>query len=226
MAGSAANPYAVSKEPSSTGAAPDPSGKYRWGGPGAYSVPDIPNTTDPEWTDGYSPQIAAAGSPTGAMLPDDVRTGRRKEPENDPNNLAYNRLRSAEWLNRVSVEHVTLGNYPAMQDKPNVPVVPDQVQAKLPIRPTATQAPVDNLVSRPWPIPGNAAETAPGVELHVSMADHRRDYPIYLMQPRGGIGVNHIHQTPTPWDTNLFVAPETPANAPEQGIFGGRKWGL
>lgn len=218
------NPYA--RPPDTGGAAPNPSGRYRMGGPGRYSVPDVPDSTDPEWTDGFSPEIATAGSADGTKLPDNIRTGRRKPPPNDPNDARYSALRSSEKLRRHAVEDVRLGQYPIRQERPYTPPIPDQVQEKAPTRPTAKMAPTDNLMVRPWHIPRNAAEAlGPNATLHFSMADHRRTYPIMMMQPRGGIGINNISAKPVPWDAELYAAPDpTPVNAP--GLFGPRRFGL
>lgn len=221
------NPYAVPK-PSAGGAAPDPSGRFRIGGPGRYSVPDIPDSTNPEYRDGFSPEIATGGSSDGTRVPDNIRTGRRKPPENDPNDHRYTAQRYAEYFRRHSVEQVQLGQtyVGPSQAKPNKPYIPDLEQEKLPIRRTATTAPTDNLLRRPWPVPRNAAEAlGPNATLHFSMADHRRLYPIMQMQPRGGIGINNIRNTPVPWDAELYAVPEE--NAPNMpGLFGSRRWGL
>lgn len=227
MPASGSNPYTRPGEPR-PGAAPDPSGKFRWGGPGRYSVPDIPDSTDPEYLEGYSPALASAGAYDGTLVGDNIRTGQRKPPPNDSNNKEYRDKQYQEFKYRHSVEELTLGNWPEQQVRPYTPKIPDQVDEKAPIRPTATMAPVDNLMRRPWNIPRNAADAiGPNVELHLSMADHRRAYDIYMMQPRGGIGVNTIRSTPQPWDANLYVAPEA-SNEHNAGVFGGgnRRFGL
>lgn len=224
MPANGANPYARPTSPG-TGAAPDPSGKFRLGGPGRYSVPDIPNSTNPEYTDGFSPALTS-GSTTGDTFPDNIRTGARKPPVNDPNNLQYSRRRYGESLFRQSAEQWRPGRTRVRQQKPEIPVIPDQVQEKLPTRPTASMAPTDNLMTRPWHIPRNAADAiGPGVPLHISMADHRRNYAIFTMQPRGGVGTNTYRPTPRPWDAELFVPPQ-PVNTNNPGVFGPRRFGL
>lgn len=220
-----ANPYA--RPPDSVGgAAPNPSGKYRLGGPGRYAVPDVPETTDPEWTDGFSPHLAAGGSYDGTRFPDIIRIGKRKPPPNDPNDKHYTAVRDAEKARRLTVEHVTEPQPRIRQSGPYVPPIPDQVQPKLPTRRTATMAPSDAILTRPWHVPRNATDAlGPNAVLHFSMADHRRNYPIMMMQPRGGIGINNIRNQPVPWDTELYVQHEpAPPNTP--GLFGSRRFGL
>lgn len=216
------NPYA---RPSSAGdgSAPNPSGQFRLGGPGRYSVPDIPDTTDPDYTDGYSPQISVAGSADGTKLPSDIRIGRRNPPPNDPNDREYSRRRWSDFLRRTSVERVSEAQPRIRQERPYVPVYPDAVQEKPPTRPTATQAPTDSLVTRPWHVPRNAADAiGEGARLHFSLADHRRMYPIMLQQPRGGVGNNIFRKAPVPWDANLYVAEEAPLST-NPGLFGQRR---
>lgn len=217
------NPYAHPASPGD-GSAPNPSGNYIWGGPGRYSVPDIPDTTDPDYLDGYSPALAAGGSTDGTMLPDEIRIGVRKPPPNDPNNRAYNNLRQSEKIGRHAVEQTTDGNWTEVQNRPNRPPRPEE--SKPSIRPTATQAPVDNLLRRPWHIPRNAVDAlGPNAELHVSMADHRRNYEIMGMQPRGGVGVNTYRASTAPWDQNLFIPPEQ-GNVDAPGFVGNRPYRL
>ncbi len=213
------NVYARPSHPGD-GSAPNPSGQFRLGGPGRYSVPDIPDTTDPDYTDGFSPTISVAGSSDGTQLPDNIRTGRRKPPENDPNDKAYNARRASDFLRRHSVEVFSPAQPRIRQERPYTPRIPDQVDEKPPTRPTATRAPADALVTRPWHVPRNAADAVgEGARLHFSLADHRRKYPIMMQQPRGGTGNNIFRKQPVPWDATLYVAPEA-APSTNAGLFG------
>src|ERR1044072_9084675 len=82
------------------GSEPNPSGQFRLGGPGPYSVPAIPHPPDPDYAVGFSPTISVAGSSDGTQLPDNIRPGRRKPPEYDPNDKAYNARPAADVLCR------------------------------------------------------------------------------------------------------------------------------
>jgi hypothetical protein len=198
------------------------------GGPGRYSVPDIPDSTDPDYTDGFSPEMAVAGSADGTKIPSDIRIGRREPPLNDPNDRRYSNIRNSEQHRRYSVERTALGQtyVGPSQAKPNKPYIPDLEQEKLPTRPTATTAPTDNLLHRPWHIPRNAADAlGPFATLHFSMADHRRRYPIMLQQPRGGVGNNILRKQPPAWDRDLYIVQE-PVHTTNPSLFGSRRFGL
>jgi hypothetical protein len=177
------------------------------------------------YTDGFSPELAVAGSADGTKLPSDIRIGRREPPPNDPNVKAYTQLRTSEQNRRYSADVYVPGQWRVHQEKPAVPKIPDQVDEKPPIRPTQTMAPTDNLLVRPWHHPRNAADAlGPGATLHFSMADHRRLYPIMLQQPRGGVGNNIFRVQPQPWDADLYIV-EEPPNAQSGGLFGGNTGG-
>lgn len=219
------NPYA---HPTSKGdgSAPDPSGQFRLGGVGVYAVPDIPETTDPNYTDGYSPELAVGGSADGTKLPSDIRVGKRNPPPNDPNNPEYTALRTSEYLGRLSVQRWAPTWQRARQERPTTPVIPDQVDAKEPTRPTARMMPTESLMTRPWFRPLPAAEAlGPNATLHFSMADHRRLYPINLQQPRGGISPSIFRKETVPLDLQYHVA-EQPQPSTNQGLFGSRRFGL
>lgn len=209
------NPYArpVNAE---NGEAPDPSGEFQLGGPGVYSVADIPETTDPEYRDGYSPVLKAGGSPDGTNLPDDIRTQRREPPPNDPNQREYWRIRRSEFLERHSVE-----NYNTGWDVQQYKVPPGQnplwTQERLPIRPTADNSPLNYTMSRPWHIPRNIKDAVgEHAVTHFSLADHRRLYEIYGMQPQGETGVNTYRHDTRPWDNNLYP----PATGSSMSVWG------
>lgn len=208
------NPYArpVSR---GDGSAPDPSHELFWAGPGRYSVPDIPESTDPDYTDGYSPTLATGGSSTGDMLPDDIRIGRREPPPNSPQDQRVYVRRWNEFFKRAADDHTTTG-WDVQQEtaQASPPRVPEWTQPRLPIRPTATRSPLGYAFRRPWHIPRNAADAiGPDATLHVSMADHTRTGEIFGMKPQGGTGVNTYRAPLRPWDEARFVPP-TPTEAP------------
>lgn len=197
------NPYA--RPVPEDGEAPDPSGNYTWGGPGQYSVADPPDSTDPDYTLGFSPVLRP--SPDGSTLPDDIRVGLREPPENDPNDAEYNRRRWSDFHQRHSDERTVTG-WNVHQQKVQAPIVPEWTQERLPVRPTADDSPLGYQFTRPWHIPRHVQD-AVGEEatIHFSMADHRRTFPIMGMKPQGRIGVNTYRAEPRPWDEELFVPP-------------------
>lgn len=206
------------------GSAPDPSGEYVWGGAGRYSVADIPESTDPEYTTGFSPSLATTGSPDGTMLPDDIRVGLREPPPNDPNRTDVNARRYSEFHQRHSVEQTTVG-WKVQQRKKGIPVVPDWVQDPLPTRPTADSSPTGYQFQRPEHRPRNIKD-AVGEEAvaHFSLADHRRQFEIMGQKPQGGIGANTYRSPVRPWDESLFIPPQA-ANAPSSFV-GNRNYRL
>jgi hypothetical protein len=224
MSAGAPNPY-VRPAARTDGSAPDPSGVFRIGGPGRYAVPDIPESTDPEYTNGFSPQLATRGSSDGTMLPDNIRIGTREPPENDPNDREYNARRYSEFHKRHSVETTTVG-WKVQQHKVPAGQNPLWTQERLPTRPTATDAPAGYMFTRPWHIPRNIKDAVgEDAVAHLSMADHRRDYEIFGMQPQGGIGVNTFRPSVRPWDDNLYLPPRAADSAERfgnPGSFGAR----
>lgn len=213
------NPYAAPI--SNPGEAPDPSNNFIWAS-NRYAVPDIPESTDPEYTLGFSPQLKADGSPDGSMLPDDIRTGHREPPPNDPNQHGYNDHRSREFRSRHSVEFYSEG-WHTKQEKIPAPRVPRWEQELAPTRPTADRSPSNYLFQRPWHIPRNIKD-ALGEEAtaHFSLADHRRKYEIMGMRPQGRLGTNTYRASPRPWDENLFVAPQATDTPSPMGVPGNR----
>lgn len=209
-----ANPYA--RPVTQAGSAPNPTGRYIWAGPGRYSVPDIPESTDPEYTTGYSPTLATSGSPAGDMLPSDIRVGSRQAPPNTTHNKGVYEQKNNEFFRRVSVETVTQ-NWHVKQEKIPTPHVPEWTQERMPIRPTADLAPMPYMFQRPWHIPRNIKDAVGEQAVdHVSMADHRRNYEVYGMKPQGATGVNTYRAAVRPWDENRFVPPN-PGNTPSAG---------
>lgn len=217
------NPYARPSSPGD-GAAPDPSGVVRWGGPGRYSVPDIPETTDPTYVLGGSPELAATGSPDGTKLPDDIRIGTREPPPNDPNRTDVNSNRYSDFHRRHSVEQTTVG-WNVQQYKVPAGQNPLWTQERMPTRPTATASPTGYMFRRPEHHPRNIKD-AVGEEAvaHFSMADHRRKWEIYGQKPQGGIGANTYRASTRPWDETLFVPPKPSDSA--ESFVGNRNYRL
>jgi hypothetical protein len=204
------NPYARPM-PRADGSAPNPSGEYQWGGPGRYSVPDVPESTDPEYELGGAQGLAAGGSPIGT--PDDIRIGHREPPEGDPNDVKYNRRRFSDFFRRHADEtqvneteiHVRQQKAPPGQD-------PMWTQERPPTRPTASMHPGGYMFRRPEHRPRPITEINPDAITHLSMADHRRDYEIMTQKPQGGVGRNTFRPPIRPWDEDLYT-PVPPSNA-------------
>lgn len=223
------NPYAAPTAAQRNGTAPGAMNVF--GGNQRYAVRDVPESTDPEYTTGYSPPLVAGGSSSGDALPDNVRIGHRETPIpgrnwNDPRWQAQT---DAEYLRRHSEEHTEI-DWHVRQQKAPTPNHPLWLQERMPVRPTADMAPMGRTFQRPWHIPRNAkdalGETA---TLHVSLADHRRIHPItsapvHGMRPMGRMGTNTYRPQPRPWDENLFNPP--PAGMDAGGIAGNRAWRL
>ena len=196
-----------------------------WVGPGRYAVKDVPESTDPEYTLGYSPELVASGSATGAALPDDIRIGHREPPPNKSTDPKWNAVQSSDYLRRHAVEVHREGRWETQQRKIPAPRMPLWEQERPPTRPTATQTPVGGLMTRPWHIPRNRAEIeGDGAVLHFSMADHKRNYPIMQMEPQGRLGMNTYRADPRPWDESLYYPPRA-TNAPN-GIAGNMAYRL
>lgn len=220
MAQQGINPYArpISDD---SGEAPDPSGNFVFGGPGRYSVADIPESTDPDYTTGFSPELVSGGSPDGSALPSDIRIGRREAPPNDPNDHEYNALRTSEFHKRHSVEDTTTG-WKVQQYKVPAGQNPLWTQERAPIRPTADNAPMGYQHKRPWHIPRNIKDAVgEDAVAHFSLADHRRAFEIMGMKPQGGVGANTFRADPKPWDEALFIPP-TAGDIPATSFSGNR----
>lgn len=224
MARPGMNPYA--RPAMRDGEAPDPTNEQVFAGPGAYAVTDAPDSSDPEYQDGaYASELRRGGSPDGSKLPSDIRIGTREEPENDPNDREYNRRQWSNKLQRHSVEDTATG-WTVQQHKAGPPAQnPMWTQERMPIRPTATNSPLNYQFRRPWHFPRNIAEIDPTLaveeRMHFSMADHRRVYPIMGMKPQGRIGVNTYRSDPQPWDDELFITP--PASEVTRPDFSGNR---
>lgn len=202
------------------GEPPVPAGDVIWAGPRRFAVPAPPDSTDPEYTTAFASQLKAGGSSDGTMLPSDIRIGAREPVENNPNDREYNARRMSDFLRRHSVEEFETP-WKVRQRKAAVPSNPYWTADVVSERPTADMSPSLGLFTRPWHVPRNRAEIEPGAVLHFSMAAHRRNYPIYGMQPRGRVGVNTYRAEPKPWDENLFRAPQA-GNSAQSSLFGNR----
>lgn len=221
----ARNPYATPTAAQRNGTAPPHVSV--WGGNGRYAVKQPPESTDPDYTTGFSPALKAGGSPDGSALPDDIRIGTRKTPVpnrnwNDP---AFNTRRESDFHERHSAEHWTKG-WRVKQETTARPNIPIQRQDRLPTRPTADMAPMGTLFQRPWHIPRNIKDAVgENAITHFSLADHKRRYEIMGMKPQGRLGVNTYRAQPRPWDENLFIPPPAGGHG-LGGIAGNRTWRL
>lgn len=206
---SGVNPYA---SPSSRedGSAPDPTNEFIWAGYGRYAVRDVPESTDPDYTTGFSPTLATTGSPDGTQLPDDIRIGKREPPVNDPNNRSYTQRRYSDFYRRIADEETKAGvGWKTHQAKPGIPVEPLRTQDPMPIRPTADMSPRPYEHRRPEHHPRNIKDAVgEDAVAHFSLADHRRTFEIMGMKPQGGIGANTFRPSPVPWDQDLYVPPQ------------------
>ena len=207
MAG-AINPYAVRRYGDADRTAPGPVLSLL--PHAAYTVPDIPNSTDPDYTDGYATPLHTGPAST----PDDIRVGRRNPPLNDPNDPRYNAVQEADFLDRHSVEKTVTG-WSVEQHKLPAGSNPLWTQERMPIRPTATKSPDGYRFTRPWHIPRNIKDVlGEDATTHVSLASHRRSYPIGGMKPQGILGENTFRIQPAPWDQNLTATPRVNATDP------------
>lgn len=197
------NPYAAPTEITDGGA--PPANNDLWSGHARYAIRQLPESSDPEYTDAFSPRLLPGGSPNGTALPDDIRMGYREPTPSDFNDPRVNAVRTRDFHNRMSVERQELGHWQERQERLPRPVVPEWTQERLPRRPTESMAPLaGGQMQRPWHIPRNRAEIEPGAVLHFSMAEYRRNYPIMGMAPQGRLGVNTYRKDPRPWDEGLF----------------------
>lgn len=218
-----ANPYAA-PTPRGNGEAPSTAHSALWSGYGRYAVKNVPESTDPELTDGFSPTLKAGGSPDGTAFPDDIRTGHREPPVNNPNNKGYNARRNSD-LHRRHAEDVTTVNWHVQQRAIPPPKNPLWEQDRPPTRPTADLSPSNYMFTRPWHIPRNIKDVlGEDAIAHFSLAAHRRNFEVYGMKPQGRIGTNTYRANPTPWDEQLFTPP--PAESQAVGIAGNRTWRL
>lgn len=216
MAGTV-NPYSL--RPREPGEAPGPVTTLR--PHAAYTVPDIPESTDPDYRDGYAPPLHVGPSST----PDDIRIGRREPPLNDPNDYEYYQDQSRDYLHRHSVEETTT-HWDVVQHKLPTPNNPYWTQERKPIRPTADDSPTSYWFKRPWHIPRNIKDVlGEDAVTHQSMADHRRDYNIGGMKPQGIVGVNTFRRHPVPWDENL-IASSTNASVSQSPVYDERSYVL
>jgi hypothetical protein len=217
------NPY--SRQATRDGEAPDH--VVLVGGRAAYAVPDIPNSTDPEYGFDDAPRLRADHVPS---TPDPIRSGRMEPPENDPNDRPYNARRTADFHGRHSDE-LTAESWNVQQHKLPPGQNPMWEQERAHIRPSAVRSPLGYLFTRPWHIPRNIRDAVgEGAEVHMSMADHRRAYEIYGMRSHDRMGMNTFRLDPKPWDAGLYP-PTTQTITPEpgqaSGVFtGNQRYGL
>lgn len=184
----------------------------------AYAVPDIPESTDPEYTDGYATQLDPDYE--SGTTPDAIRVGTAEPPFNDPNIRAYNERRTGDFHHRHSVEETDTG-WKIKQNRVPPGQNPLWEQPRMPIRPTADNSPLNYAFRRPWHIPRFIAEAVhPEAVDHISMADHRRAYEIFGMRTQDRVGVNTHRLDPVPWDEGLFPPDQRksvePPNTPAQ----------
>lgn len=190
---------------------------------GQYAQPAFAAPSDkeiPGSDEGFSP---ALGEASEGNMPDDIRTGKREPIFGGPHAQDINLVRGMDNINRRSDEFQISTGWNVKQSKPEIGVIPDQVQDIGPTRPSAATGQNTYMFMRPWERPESTGE-------HLSMADHRRKYEIYGMAPRGDVGVNTYRLDPKPWDTNLHynpvpIEPENGANN-IGGIAGNRSYRL
>lgn len=186
----------------------------------AFAVPDTDSTELPGYGEGFSP---ALGDSSEGNQPDDIRTGKREPIFGGPHQQDIHLVRGMDNINRRADEVQISTGWNVQQRKPEIGVIPDQVQDIGPSRPTASRGQNTYLFMRPWERPESTGE-------HFSMADHRRKYEIYGMAPRGDVGVNTYRLDPKPWDQNLHynpvpIEPETGTNS-MGSIAGNRSYRL
>lgn len=184
----------------------------------AYVNPALPDSTDPDYTLAYSPEIRPAGSSDGTQFPDDIRIGRRRPPgpkTRNRNEPAWQAHETREMLARHAQDKYA-DSWKVVQGRVPFPRMPIWEQERLPTRPTANESPTGYLAKIPKSIPRNAAEIfGDEAVLHFSLADHRRVYPIMTQKPQGRTGVNTYRSTPKPWDEQLYNP--TPAGTQQTG---------
>lgn len=178
-----------------------------------YAVKDIPESTDPEYQDGYATEL----DPTyeSGTTPDPIRTGQQEPPINDPNVRAYNKRRFRDYFKRISdANEETTTGWDVKQSKVPPGQNPMWTDERMPVRPTATSAPMGHMFTRDWHIPRFLHDIDPSITNHISMADHRRQYEIFGMRTRDRVGVNTFRLDPQPWDQGLYPPDQTAAFSP------------
>lgn len=187
-----------------------PGALFGWRHSPRFSVRDTPESVSPGYDEEAVPELRVGSEGT---TPDDIRVGRREPP---PNAFVDIWPKPGEQNRQArQSDETTRAPWSVRQQKVAAPIVPEWTQERMPIRPTATQAPMAYHFTREWHIPRNVedvygpdAESAPGrLRRHFSLADHRRVYAIMTQVPRGRTGVNTYRKDPGPWDSHLFNAP-------------------
>lgn len=164
-----------------------------------YAVPDMPDAAVEGYDEENSPQLGPQDVPS---TPDPVRTNRVEPHVTNPNDRAYSKRVYGEKLNRQS-DDITHESWNVQQHKVPPGQDPKWKQEREPIRPSAVRSPLGYMFERYWHIPRNINDAVPGSEDHISMADHRRVYPIYGQMPRDRVGTNTFRLDPQPWDRGL-----------------------
>lgn len=183
-----------------------------------FAVRDTPDSAVPGYSEETAPALRVGSEGT---TPDDIRIGRREPPANAFVDI-WPKPGEGDRQARQRDE-TTRAPWDVKQRKIPTPSVPEWTQERMPIRPTATRAPMAYHFTRAWHIPRNVedvygpdAESAPGaLRRHFSLADHRRRYAIMTQTPRGRQGVNTYRKDPGPWDERLYNSPVPPT--PKQG---------
>jgi hypothetical protein len=197
-------------------------GDVLWAGPGRYSAPAPPDSSDPEYTTAYSPELQSGGNSDGTKLPSAIRIGTREPVENRSTDHEFNARQTSEFHKRHSVETYVPGNWRNKQRRVPTPRNPYWTHDPTPRRPTATQTPTGGVFTRPWHVPRNLADIVPGAVLHFSLADHRRNFDVMTMTPRGRVGMNTYRAQPRPWDENLYRPPQASNSPAGASLFGNR----
>lgn len=188
------NSYAM--RPTVAGEAP--TAVQRVSGRKSYAAPGDFDAATPEYEqDGFSPSL---GPGSEGFLPDEIRTGKREPVYGGPHQQDINVDRGTDDLRRRDDEYQQSTGWHTKQSKPEIAPIPEQVQDIGPSRPTANMGQNSYLFMRPWERPESSGQ-------HLSMADHRRNYPIYGMRPQGDVGVNTYRLDPKPWDASLHYNP-------------------
>lgn len=188
-------------------------------GVNSYAVTQSPDSAQRGYTTAYATSLQSGGSTTGT--PSSLRIGTREEPENDPNDKAYNRKRHRSFFRRHKVEETTLG-WNVKQRRIPPPNVPEWNKTPAQERPTQNDSPDGYRFTRPWHIPRPIQQIfGTGAVAHFSMANHKRVTEINGMEPRGQLGVNTYRAQPRPWDEDITVRPE-PVSGTEyaSNVFG------
>lgn len=200
---------------------PEYAGQYanapEYGSPsGAYAVPgihrDAPYTDTFGW--GPEPRISVSSTPD-AMRLGSVET-RTVRPDDDDAPGEFYRPLDADDKKRHSVEDQDADGW--TEKKARYQVGPDpRWTPPAETRLTEQMSPRSYSFTRPFDqgTKGNGARQLSG--MHMSMADHKREYDILGMQPWGQHR-NTYRLSPAPWDADMYdVPPESTVGTHSQG---------